>query len=100
MRCGEHPETLYLGEQAEVVITKGTIGRGLFVPLGMVEGYDGRTGLVWLVEDGVLRRGRVELGEKLLDGRIEVRSALSDGVSLVVAGSGLGAGRKAIVGSS
>lgn len=100
VRCGDHPETLYLGEQAEVVITKGTIPRGVFVPLGMVEGYDGRAGLVWLVENGVLRRERVELGEKLLDGRIEMRTALSDGVSLVVAGTGLDAGRKAVVGSS
>jgi HlyD family secretion protein len=96
VRCADHPETLYLGEQAEVVVTKGTIKQGLFVPLGMVEGYDGRTGLVWIVENGVLRRKRLELGERLLDGRIEVRSPLPDDVALVVSGTGLDAGRKAV----
>jgi hypothetical protein len=49
------------------------------------------------VENGILQRRRVELGEKLLDGRIEVRTSLPDHVSLVVAGASLQAGRKALV---
>jgi HlyD family secretion protein len=97
VRCSDNHETLYLGEQAEVVLTKSTIRRGLFVPVAMVEAYDGRTGMIWIVENGILQRRRVELGEKLLDGRIEVRTSLPDHVSLVVAGASLQAGRKALV---
>jgi HlyD family secretion protein len=81
--CNPQHQLRYLGEQAEVEIVKRVIKRGLFVPLRMVEGYDGRSGTVWAVKNGRLVKQRVELGDRLLDGSIEVRTELPPGVALV-----------------
>jgi HlyD family secretion protein len=82
--CTPNHQIRFLGEQAEVEIVKAVIPRGLFVPLKVVEGYDGRTGLVWAIEGGRLVKLRVGFGERLLDGRIEVASDLPPGVRIVV----------------
>ena len=74
----------FLGEQAEVEIVKRTIPAGLFVPLRLVEGYDGRSGLVWIVENGRLAQQRLQLGDRLLDGRVHVLSDLPANVSIVI----------------
>lgn len=55
-------------------IVKKMIPSGLFVPLKHVEEYDGRSGVVWVLKDGRLGKLRVQLGERLLDGRIQVTS--------------------------
>jgi HlyD family secretion protein len=91
----EHP-LRFLGERAEVEVVKRIIPSGLFVPLLMVESYDGRSGTVWLVRDGRLTRQRVQLGDRLLDGRIHIVSDLPAN-SFVVIGdrSGLREGRAA-----
>ena len=74
--CNPQHQLRYLGEQAEVEIVKKMIPSGLFVPLKFVEGYDGRSGVVWVLQDGRLAKRRVQLGERLLDGRVQIASEL------------------------
>ena len=74
--CNPQHQLRYLGEQAEVEIVKKAIPEGLFVPLRFVEGYDGRSGVVWVLQDGRLAKRRVQIGERLLDGRVGVSSDL------------------------
>ena len=74
--CNPQHQLRYLGEQAEVEIVKKVIPSGLFVPLKFVEGYDGRSGVVWVLHDGRLAKRRVEIGERLLDGRVQISSEL------------------------
>ena len=54
--CNPQHQLRYLGEQAEVEIVKKVIPSGLFVPLKFVEGYDGRSGMVWILQDGRLAK--------------------------------------------
>jgi HlyD family secretion protein len=93
--CGAPHQLRFLGEQAEIEIVKKIIPRGRFVPLKYVEGYDGRGGMVWLLESGRLAKRRVMLGERLLDGRIQVTSELPAQTGIVVGGDGLREGRAA-----
>jgi HlyD family secretion protein len=81
--CNPLHQLRYLGEQAEVEIIKRTIPAGAFVPLKYVEGFDGRSGLVWLIDNGRLAKRRVEFSERTLDGRIQIASRLADGVAIV-----------------
>lgn len=78
--CNPQHQLRYLGEQAEIEIVKKTIPSGLFVPLKFVEGYDGRSGAVWVLQDGRLAKRRVQIGERLLDGRVQITSDLSGAV--------------------
>lgn len=71
--CNPQHQLRYLGEQAEVEIVKRVIASGRFIPLKFVEGYDGRAGTVWVIDNGRLAKRRVQLGERLLDGRIEIK---------------------------
>lgn len=82
--CNPLHQIRFLGEQAEVEIVKAVIERGLFVPLRLIEGYDGRSGTLWLVENGRLDKRRLQLGDRLLDGRVEVKSKIPEGVALVI----------------
>jgi HlyD family secretion protein len=94
--CGSQHQLRFLGEQAEVEIVKRTIAAGLFVPLRLVEGYDGRSGVVWVIENGRLAQRRLQLGDRLLDGRVHVLSDLPADVSIVIDGrSGKRVGRAA-----
>ena len=72
--CNPEHQIRYLGEQAEVEIVKKMIPSGVFVPLKFVEGYDGRSGTIWTLQNGRLARQRVQFGERLLDGRIQITS--------------------------
>ncbi len=81
--CDPGHQLRYLGEQAEVEIVKKVIPDGLFVPLKFIEGFDGRSGTIWTLEDGRLAKRRVQLGERLLDGRVEITSGLSPGIAAV-----------------
>jgi HlyD family secretion protein len=81
--CNPLHQLRYLGEQAEVEIVKRTIPAGAFVPLKYVEAFDGRSGLVWLIDNGRLAKRRVEFSERTLDGRIQIVSRLADGVAIV-----------------
>ena len=81
--CNPQHQLRFLGEQAEVEIIKKVIPSGLFVPLKSIEAYDGRFGLVWVVENGRLAKRRIEIGERLLDGRVEILSVPA-GVAVVI----------------
>jgi len=72
--CDAQHQLRYLGEQAEIEIVKNVIAGGLFVPLKFVEGFDGRSGTIWILQDGRLARRRVPIGERLLDGRVQILS--------------------------
>ena len=72
--CNPQHQLRFLGEQAEVEIVKKVIVSARFVPMKFVEGYDGRSGRVWIVQDGRLAKRRIQLGERLLDGRVEIAS--------------------------
>lgn len=72
--CNPAHQIRYLGEQAEVEIVKKIIPRGIFVPLKFVDGFDGRSGTIWTLQNGRLARQRVTLGERLLDGLIQITS--------------------------
>ncbi|MGE0565045.1 MAG: efflux RND transporter periplasmic adaptor subunit [Pseudolabrys sp.] len=82
--CDPQHQLRVLGEQAEVEIVKTVIASGIFVPLKAVEGYDGRAGAVWLLENGRLARRQVQFGERLLDGRLQLASPLPAGAALVI----------------
>lgn len=75
--CGPQHQLRFLGEQAEIEIVKTVIPSGLFVPLKSVEADDGRSGTIWLLRQGRLAKHRVELGERLMDGRVRITSALT-----------------------
>lgn len=92
--CSPQHQLRYLGEQAEVEIVKKVVASGVFVPLKFVEGYDGRSGLVWVVQDGRLVRLRAQFGERLLDGRVQIVSELP-GQVVVEDAAALRAGRAA-----
>jgi HlyD family secretion protein len=81
--CTPLHQIRYLGEQAEVEVVKKMIPNGLFVPLKFVERYDGRTGRVWILQDGRLVKRDVQLGERLLDGRVEIISKMAAGAAVV-----------------
>jgi len=70
--CNPQHQLRYLGEQAEVEIVKKVIPEGLFVPLRFIEGYDGRSGVVWVLQDDRLAKRRVAVHERLLDGRVGI----------------------------
>jgi HlyD family secretion protein len=82
--CNPRHQLRFLGERAEVEIVKRVIPSGLFVPLRLVEQFDGRSGVIWIVLDGRLARQRVQFGDRLLDGRIHVASGLPANAAVVV----------------
>lgn len=82
--CDPNHRLRFLGEQAEVEIVKKVIATGLFVSPKFVADYDGRAGTVWTLQNGHLARQRVQFGERLLDGRIEITSKLPPDVAVVV----------------
>ena len=81
--CNPLHQIRFLGEQAEVEVLKTVIPEGLFVPLKFVEGFNGHSGTVWVIENGRLAKKRVELGERLLNGLIQVTTKLPAGVTIV-----------------
>jgi HlyD family secretion protein len=84
--CKAEHQVRFLGEQAEVEIVKKTVASGRFVPLRLVEGYDGRSGTIWVIENGSLAKRNVELGDRLLDGRVEITSTLPAATQVVIEG--------------
>jgi HlyD family secretion protein len=82
--CGPAHQFRHLGEQAEVEIVKTVVASGRFIPLKFVEKFDGRSGLVWLLENGRLSKRVVQLGERSLDGRVALITELPDNVQVVI----------------
>jgi HlyD family secretion protein len=95
-KCSPHHQIRYLGEQAEVEIVKKVVPTGIFVPLKHVEGYDGRSGNVWVIENGHLARHKLQFGDRLLDGRVRLLTQPGPGTAIVLdSGSRLREGRAA-----
>lgn len=87
VRCRKcSPEHLgrNLGEQADVEILTRIVESGVFVPLYAIAKYNGRSGLVWTVENGKLARRTLAFADRLLDGRVLVAEPLPDGVHIVI----------------
>lgn len=83
LQCGPQHQFRFLGEQAEVEIVKKRIAAGSFIPLKFVEGYDGRSGTIWILEFGRLAKRKVQFGERLLDGRIQIASGVAPETTVV-----------------
>lgn len=85
--CETCPKDFFIGEQAEVFIVTAKLDRALMVPEILIDRADASSGLVWIVDQGRLRRQRVTLGHRTLGGRVEV-NGLPDGALVPAAPSG------------
>jgi len=81
--CDPLHQLRYLGEQAEVEIVKTVVPSGRFIPLKFVAAFDGHSGIIWVLDNGRLAKRRVQFGERLLDGRIQIASELPAKVEVV-----------------
>ena len=81
--CDQCPERVYLGEQAEAWITTATLDDALLVPERAIDAFDGASGIVWTVEDGVLARRRLTFGRMTEEALVEVTGGLPEGASIV-----------------
>lgn len=88
VKCDRCPDSLHLGEQAEVLITVDTLRAARLVPEALVSGFDGSKGIVWTVVGGRLKRRSVRLGYRTEDARIELREELPGDVVLVARAEG------------
>lgn len=96
VRCRQCPETVYLGEQAEVVIETGRLAAARLVPEAAVHGFDGADGTVWTIEDGRLAQRRVRFAARTLDARLAITDALPAEVPVAIrVGPGFAVGRPA-----
>jgi HlyD family secretion protein len=96
LKCEVCPPRVFLAEQVEATVAVDRLASALLVPQTEVEGFDGRRGAVWTVEDGRLARRTLDFGRRTLDGRLEVAGGLPDGARLVnAAAPGLREGRRA-----
>lgn len=92
------PPRVYLGEQLEVWITVAQLDKALLVPEAAVQGYDGRQGRIWTVEDGRLQRRVVSFRHRTEDARLEVVGELPDAARVITrVDSGFREGRAARV---
>ncbi len=82
--CNPLHQLRYLGEQAEIEVVTKVIAAGRFVPLKYVEAFDGRSGLVWLLDNGRLAKRHVQFGDRTIDGRVHIVTELGDGVEVVI----------------
>jgi len=95
------PESIHLGEQAYVYVTRGTLERAVLVQPSAVIGFEGSKdsggrGTVWTVESGRIERRQVSFGPELLDGRLPIVQGLPENAAVVAAPtSGLRVGRGA-----
>jgi HlyD family secretion protein len=90
------PNNVHLAEQAEVVITTGTLARAVAMPPTSISDLRDGRGMVWTVEDGRLAQREVRFGPELLDGRLPILGGLPAAAKVVVAPiSGLRVGRAA-----
>jgi HlyD family secretion protein len=92
------PDDFHLGEQAEVFITTVRLERAVLVPEAAVADMGQGRSTVWVVHDRRLEQAEVEIGHRLLDGRVEIVKGIPDGAAVVAKPqSGFWAGRSATV---
>jgi HlyD family secretion protein len=90
------PANVHLAEQAEVVVTAGTLPRAILVPPAAVLAQKQGRGTVWTVEDGRLGQQQVAFGPPLLDGKLPIVGGVPDSARVVtVLAKGLRIGRSA-----
>jgi HlyD family secretion protein len=100
-RCGGCPLTFHLGEQAEVVITVARLPQARLVKQAVLLKVQGRQATAWTVEDGRLQQRRVTLGQRTLDGRVEIVGGVPEDAELVSGPtSGLAVDRRVVIGAS
>lgn len=94
--CGPQHQVRFLGEQAEIEILKSKIASGYFIPLKFVEGYDGRSGKIWLIQNNRLTKWQTQFADRLLDGRVRIAGEVPAGAAIVARDpQGLHGGRAA-----
>jgi HlyD family secretion protein len=92
------PDTLHIGEQAEVNINTVRLAQAILVPEPAIEALRNNRGTLWTVEDGRLQRHDVTFGHRLLDGRYEVTGGIpANAVVVTQLQNGLRVGRAANV---
>lgn len=98
IRGDNPPPQVFLGEQTEFWITVDKLDKALLVPEAAVQGYDGRRGRVWTVEEGRLRQRTVEFRHRTEDARLEIVGGVPDsGRVIIKPQDGLREGRRARV---
>ncbi|WP_415182809.1 efflux RND transporter periplasmic adaptor subunit [Phaeovulum sp.] len=85
LTCTDCPTQMFLGEQAEVRITLGQLSQAVMVPEIAINGFDGHTGRVWVVNNGKLAQLPLTFGARSEDARVEVVAGLPDGAKIVSA---------------
>jgi HlyD family secretion protein len=92
------PDDFHLGEQAEVFITAVRLDRAVLVPEAAVSDLNQGRGTVWIVRDRRLEQAEVEIGHRLLDGRVEILKGLPDDAAVAAKlQSAFWAGRSATI---
>jgi HlyD family secretion protein len=100
-RCSGCPLAFHLGEQAEMLITVARLPQARLVKQTALLAIKGRQATAWTVEDGTLQQRRVTLGQRTIDGHVEITGGVPDGAELVTAPTaGLAVGRHVVIASS
>lgn len=101
IRGDSPPPRIFLGEQVQFWITVAQLDKAILVPEASVQGYDGREGRVWTVEDGKLRHRSVQFRHRTEDSRLEIVGGLTNGARVVTrVENGFRDGRAARVGET
>ncbi len=96
LRCRQCPEQVFIGEQIQAEIETGRLAEAKLIPEAAVDGFDGVTGRVWVVENGRLARRQVRFVARTLDSRLALDPALPPDLAIAVtAGPGFAPGRRA-----
>jgi HlyD family secretion protein len=97
-RCSGCPLAFHLGEQAEMLITVARLPQARLVKQSTLQKVQGRQATAWTVEEGKLQQRPVTLGQRTIDGRVEIVSGLPEGGELVTSPtSGLKVGRRVTI---
>jgi HlyD family secretion protein len=98
VRCSGCPLTFHLGEQAEVLITIATLPRARLVTAAALQSVKAREAMAWTIEGGVIQQRRVSLGQRTIDGRVEITGGVPEGAEIVNGPlTGLKVGRRATI---
>jgi HlyD family secretion protein len=101
VRCGgkgECPLAFHVGEQAEIIVTVATLPRARLVKVTSLISVRGNQATAWTLEEGRVQQRTVTLGQRTLDGRVEIVSGVPEGAELVDGSvAGLEVGRKASI---
>jgi HlyD family secretion protein len=100
-RCSGCPLAFHLGEQAEMLITVARLPEARLVKQTALLKAQGRQATAWTVEDGRLQQRRVTLGQRTIDGRVEIVGGVPEGAELVTSPTtGLTVGRRVVIASN